>query len=205
MILRLLGRRWVLSVVLLAGSAGCGGEESSPRARPEPAGRTGEPASSEAPSTAPASSEAPSTAPPSRSEPATREQRGAFYSVMLPADATRAEPSAPEIVEAVWVIAPAEGVLLTVFRPMPEQTDLEAWTTASETILEGIPSRHDEAELSGLPARVGVFPGELRWTVVADGNGLLFRCFSPDPHDEAWMRAHCEEAVQSVELVRPVQ
>jgi len=190
---------WMGLSVLLGLSTGCGSEESAPRARPGPSGPSAESPSPERPA------EPPSPEPPARSEPATRQQRGAFYSILLPADATRAEPSAPEIVEAVWVIAPAEGVVLTVFRPMPEQNDLETWTSASERILEGIPARHDETELSGMPARVGVFPGELRWTVVADGNGLLFRCFSPDPHDEAWMRARCEEAVNSVELVRPIQ
>lgn len=174
--------------VVVGLAVGCGSE----RAAPPPA----EPPSTGTPTASP---------PDPPGEPDTRRERGEFYSITVPVEATRAQPNAPEIIEAVYVLSPEEGLFLSIFRPMPEQTDLESWTTTSETILEGLPSRHDDAEVSGMQARLGVFPGELRWTVVADGNGLLFRCFSPEPRDEPWMREHCEDTVTSVALVRPIQ
>lgn len=111
----------------------------------------------------------------------------------------------PEVIEAVYRLSHEDGVSLTVFQPMPRQDDLDAWTDAAERVLEGIPTRHDEIEVGGQPTRVGVFPGELRYTLVLDGQGLLFKCFADDPQDEAWMHAHCDETVSSLTFVRAIE
>jgi hypothetical protein len=109
------------------------------------------------------------------------------------------------VVDATYVLDASEGLSLAVFRPMPAQVDLEAWTTATEGILEGIPRRHDDATIDGVPARLGTFDDQLRWTFVADGVGGLFRCFADGPRDEAWLLERCGPVVASVRLIRPIR
>ena len=130
---------------------------------------------------------------------------GSFYSLALPEGAARAETTSTDIIDAVYVLSPEEHVSLTVFRPMPAQHDLEAWTDAAERILDGMASRHDDARLGDVDARLAVFPGELRWTAVADGRGLLVKCFAEEPEDEAWMHARCDDVIASLRLSHPVQ
>ncbi|MBN8615054.1 MAG: hypothetical protein J0L92_30940 [Deltaproteobacteria bacterium] len=127
---------------------------------------------------------------------------GSFYTLRLPPGAARAMSDSPEVIESVYRLDHQAGVSLTVFQPMPQQSDLDAWTDAAERVLEGIPQRHDEIEVGGQPARVAVFPGELRYTLVLDGQGLLFKCFADEPQDEGWMHAHCDETVSSLTFIR---
>jgi len=130
---------------------------------------------------------------------------GSFYTLRLPPGAARAMSDSPEVIESVYRLDHQAGVSLTVFQPMPQQTDLDAWTDAAERVLEGIPQRHDEIEIGGQRARVAVFPGELRYTLVLDGQGLLFKCFADEPQDEGWMHAHCDDTLSSVTFLRPFE
>jgi hypothetical protein len=123
----------------------------------------------------------------------------------LPEGASDGVPSEPDVVDSVYVLRPDEGVTLSLFRPFPQQTDLETWTRTVETILEGIPVRYDETVVSGVPARVGELPGELRWTLVVDGTGHLYRCTAGDGQDAAWLHERCDETVQGLSLVRAIE
>ncbi|GAB4212883.1 MAG: hypothetical protein OHK0013_36180 [Sandaracinaceae bacterium] len=138
-------------------------------------------------------------------EPGVLPPAGRWYTLSLPAGASRTVSSAPEVVDATYVLDAAEGLHFAVFRPMPAQDDLEAWTTATEGILEGLPRRHDDARVDGVPARLATFDDQLRWTFVADGMGGLLRCFADGPRDEAWLRERCEPVVASLRLSRPMR
>jgi hypothetical protein len=177
-----------------------------------------EPARERAATRAPASAAAaPSTiregsattpAPTAASEGASegeRRVRGVFYTLTLPEGASDGVPSEPDVVDSVYVLSAEEGVTLSLFRPFPQQTDLDTWTRTVETILEGIPQRYDEAQVAGLPARVAELPGELRWTLIVDGTGHLYRCTAADGQDAAWLHERCDETVQSLSLVRAIQ
>ncbi|MBX7192685.1 MAG: hypothetical protein K1X94_11535 [Sandaracinaceae bacterium] len=134
----------------------------------------------------------------------TRHVTGVFYEIDLPAGAVDAVPSAPDVIDSVYRLSAEDDVTLTFFRPMPRQGELDAWNGAVTALLDGIPAREDEGELAGVPARVTFLPGELRWTAVVDGQGLLLKCFTSRPEDEAWMHAHCDETVSSLTLRRPI-
>ena len=131
--------------------------------------------------------------------------RGVFYTIELPEGASDGVPSEPDVVDSVYVLSAGEGVTLALFRPFPQQGDLDTWTRTVETILEGIPQRYDETRVAGLPARVGELPGELRWTVIVDGAGHLYRCTSRGGEDAAWLHERCDATVQSLTLTRANQ
>jgi hypothetical protein len=130
---------------------------------------------------------------------------GVFYTLTLPEGAHDGVPSEPEVVDSVYELAPAEGVRLALFRPFPQQTDLDTWTRTVETILEGVPERQDETTVSGLPARISELPGELRWTLVVDGAGHIYRCTANGGQDAAWMHERCDPTVESLSLVRAIR
>lgn len=188
-------------VVCLSLVSAC--DEPAPEARPEPTSAPNpNPATIDRTTDEPAGSAASGerrTAPPEGTT------RGSFYTLRLPSGAARAMSDSPEVIESVYRLSQEDGVSLTVFQPMPRQQDLDAWTDAAERVLDGIAERHDEIEIAGHPARVGVFPGELRYTLVLDGQGLLFKCFADEPQDEGWMHAHCDETVSSLTFVRAIE
>jgi hypothetical protein len=195
-------------VGVLVTLAGCSGGEGEPSfARGARASSTSRP-SVEAPPAQARSAEAPATGAPPATPPAEGAPippPGRWYALVLPEGATRVASSAPEVIDATYELDAAEGLRLAVFRPMPAQDDLEAWTTATERILDGIPRRHDDAMLDGVPARLGTFEDQLRWTFVADGTGGLLRCFADGPRDEAWLRERCDPVVASFRLTRPIR
>lgn len=130
---------------------------------------------------------------------------GRWYTLSLPEGASRTVSAAPDIVDATYVLDAEERVMLAIFRPMPQQTDLELWTTATEGLLDGIPVREDDARIGDVPARLGTFPSELRWTFVADGWGGLVKCYAESPRDEAWLHEHCDPTVRTLSLDRPLR
>lgn len=134
-----------------------------------------------------------------------RRVRGVFYTITLPEGAHDGVPSEPDVVDSVYVLSAADDVTLSLFRPFPQQSDLDTWTRTVETILEGLPQRYDETRIAGLPARVAELPGELRWTLVVDGMGHLYRCTAAEGQDAAWLHERCDETVQSLTLVRAIE
>lgn len=127
-----------------------------------------------------------------------------WYEIELPPGARPAlVPN--EAIDAVHRLDDALGLTLTVLTPMPGQNDLRAWSMAVDDIFAEHPvDRFDEGTIDGVPARIGVSSSQLRWTAVADGYGLMFQCFGDEPHDEAWLHAHCDRTIESVRLVRPI-
>lgn len=132
-----------------------------------------------------------------------RVERGSFYTLTLPPGTRRLTPSAPEVVEATYLISAVEGVSLAVFRPVPGAQDLEAWVRASEGALDGIAQRYDQGRVDGVEARITVLPGERRWTFVRGGLGFVVRCIASEPHDEAWMAERCDATVDTFRFVPP--
>jgi hypothetical protein len=190
-------------VTLLLGSAptlaGCSGGEAEPGFSSPRGARSSSP---EAPSRARPASEP--GGPPALEPSGEAPPPGRWYELSLPEGARRVVSAAPDIVDATYELDGEERVMLTVFRPMPQQTDLEAWTTATESLLDGIPLREDDALLGDVPARLGTFPSELRWTFVADGWGGLVKCFADSPHDEVWLHERCDPVVRTLRLRRPL-
>lgn len=176
-----------LAGLCLAGVAlgGCDTPSAPPRARP---------ARDEAPreATAPARADGERT-------------RGSFFSLALPEGATEETPTQPEVVAHAYTLSEEEGVTLSIFRPMPAQAELGAWVDVVERLLEGIPERHDETDLGGQPARVATLPGELRWMLVLDGQGILVRCVARTREDEGWMHDRCDRTVSSLTFVRAIE
>lgn len=138
-------------------------------------------------------------------ERGTRRVRGVFYTLTLPEGASDGVPSEPDVVDSVYVLSGEDGVTLSLFRPFPQQSDLDTWTRTVETILEGLPQRYDETRIAGLPARVAELPGELRWTLVVDGMGHLYRCTAAEGQDAAWLHERCDATVQSLTLTRAIE
>jgi hypothetical protein len=165
------------------------------------------PAPAPLPTPTPASTPAPKPTPKPKLQPTTL-PHGTWYEVALPADATPvgfpAGAGIPEGTTDMFLIDPVGRAALSMFHPMPGHDDREEWTAFIQQMFVDAPTRTWEGEIDDVPATVSRFDQELRWTLVVDGFGVLVKCLSEKPRDEAWFRERCEPIVASVRLARPL-
>ena len=127
----------------------------------------------------------------------------AWYTLVLPPNAALGTHDQEDVIDAVYVVPP---LTLTVLVPIPRQRELGPWASTVRGLFVDEPVLGEEdGSVGSVPAIIQQTATSLRWVFVADGVGVIVKCFCQAPRERAFLHEHCDPLLGEMSLVRPIR